>query len=71
MNDKRSEAYCHRCRRVTPRKRTLMNAFPAIALRAGSEFAIVQAACEAYEANRPLRCGICGTTYSLIESSDS
>jgi hypothetical protein len=48
-----------------------MNAFPAIALRIGGEFAIVQAASEAYEANRPLRCGICGTTYSLIESRNS
>ena len=58
--------YCHVCRRETTQKR--ISIAPAL-LAALTIFTggIVWVFIAIYEARRPLRCGVCGTTYSLID----
>jgi len=66
MGVPRFEAYCHRCNRVTPCKRPPLFGFRRII---SLLFGVVDAinSIDSYKQNRPWRCGICGTTYSLID----
>lgn len=61
--------YCHVCRRETAEKRYdytwrwLVNWLSGWLMLVGSPPSL-----DSYERNRPLRCGVCGTTYSLIDA---
>jgi hypothetical protein len=59
--------YCHTCRRETAARRYeyswawFLNWLSSWLMLGGGYSP------DAYERNRPARCGVCGTTYSLID----
>jgi len=60
--------YCHICHRETAAKRYEFSWAWFVNWFSGWLMLATNYHLDAYERNRPMRCGVCGTTYSLIDN---